>query len=68
MKLQPSVLASLSTGERADLALRAAAEDAIAEHVRSGVPLAVWRGNRVVELDAREILAERAAANRRLLR
>ncbi|HVA62495.1 MAG TPA: hypothetical protein VNF74_02135 [Terriglobales bacterium] len=44
-----------------DLALQAAAEDAIAEHARSSVPLVVWQDGLVVELDARALLPARGS-------
>lgn len=46
-------------------AMKSAAEDAIAEHARTGVPLYYLRGGKIVEVDARRLLANRKAAARR---
>ena len=40
---------------RAEEALRKAVADAIAEHRRNGVPIAIWRNGKVVRIPADQI-------------
>ncbi len=40
---------------RAEEALRKAVADAIAEHRRNGVPIAIWRNGRVVRIPSDQI-------------
>jgi hypothetical protein len=49
-KRTPSLLAY-----KAEEALRKAVADAIAEHRRNGVPIAVWRNGKVVRIPADQI-------------
>lgn len=41
--------------EQVDSAIRRAARNALAEHKRSGNPIAVWKDGKVVEVPAEEI-------------
>ena len=52
----------LSLRERAELALRLAGLDVIAEHKRSGQPLVIWRDGKVLHVTAEEIEGELAKA------
>jgi hypothetical protein len=49
-KSSPTLLAY-----RAEEALRKAVAEAIAEHRRNGVPIAIWRGGKVVRIPADQI-------------
>jgi hypothetical protein len=49
-KKMPSLLAY-----RAEEALREAVAEAIAEHRRNGVPIAIWRNGKVVRIPADQI-------------
>jgi hypothetical protein len=40
---------------RAEEALRKAVAEAIAEHRRNGVPIAIWRNGKVVRIPAKQI-------------
>jgi beta-galactosidase GanA len=40
---------------RAEEALRKAVAEAIAEHRRNGIPIAIWRNGKVVRIPAEEI-------------
>ncbi len=50
-KRKPSLLAY-----KAEEALREAVAEAIAEHRRNGVPIAVWRNGKVVRIPADQIV------------
>lgn len=51
---QPDVT-KLPLRERALRALREGVKDAIAEHIRTGVPMYVWRDDRIVEISPEEL-------------
>ena len=46
---------TLSLAYRAEEALRKAVAEAIAEHRRNGVPIAIWRNGKVVRIPADQI-------------
>jgi len=46
---------ALPQAYRAEEALRKAVADAIAEHRRNGVPIAIWRNGKVVRIPADQI-------------
>jgi len=46
---------SLLLAYRAEEALRKAVAEAIAEHRRNGVPIAIWRDGKVVRIPANQI-------------
>jgi hypothetical protein len=46
---------SMPLAYRAEEALRKAVADAIAEHRRNGVPIAIWRNGKVVRIPADQI-------------
>jgi hypothetical protein len=50
----PNVL-ELPLLERATMALEAAIENVIEEHIREGLPLYIWRDGRVVAVPAEEL-------------
>ena len=50
VKRPPSLLAY-----RAEEALRKAVAEAIAEHRRKGIPIAIWRNGKVVRIPANQI-------------
>ncbi len=43
--------------ERAELAMKAAMERVIAEHIREGLPLYIWRDEKVVAVPPEELRA-----------
>jgi hypothetical protein len=43
--------------ERAEMALKAAVQEVINDHVREGLPFYIWRDGRVVELSMQELRA-----------
>jgi hypothetical protein len=52
----PKHILELPIEERALLALRAAVNKAIEEHAREGLPMYVWRDEKVVAVPAEELL------------
>ncbi|HEX9221732.1 MAG TPA: hypothetical protein VF860_00240 [Candidatus Acidoferrales bacterium] len=58
-KPPPNVL-ELPLEERAEMALKAAVEKVIIEHARLGLPIFVWRDNRIVEIPPEELRAQAA--------
>ena len=48
MKRIPESVLRLPLGVRAEMAMREAVHRVIAEHRRAGLPLALWRGGKVV--------------------
>jgi hypothetical protein len=50
----------LPLAERAEMALRAAVEKVIEEHVRDGRPVYVWRDGKVLEVSAQELREQSA--------
>jgi hypothetical protein len=53
----PANVLALPWEVRAEMALKAAVEKAIAEHARDGFPIYVWRDGKVVEISAEELRA-----------
>jgi len=48
---------------KAEKALKEAVHKVIEDHKRTGHPLFVWRGGRVVKLDPRKLLRQRSRAS-----
>lgn len=48
---------------RAEEALKKAVAEAIAEHRRNGVPIAIWRDGKVVRIPSDEIMVRDVQAN-----
>ncbi|MGH8247226.1 MAG: hypothetical protein ACREUU_12450 [Gammaproteobacteria bacterium] len=68
MNRLPKNVLELPFEQRALLALKAAVKEAIAERVREGLPVYVWRDGKVVALSAKDLRARsprRASARRR---
>ena len=51
----PTNILDLPLEERALMALEAAVEKVIEEHVREGLPLCIWRDGKVVAVPAEEL-------------
>lgn len=51
----PANVLELPLLERAALAMKAAVEDVIEEHIREGLPMYIWRDGRVVAVPAEEL-------------
>lgn len=45
--------------QRAEMALKAAVEKVMEDHIRSGRPIHIWRDGKVVEVSAQELRAQR---------
>jgi hypothetical protein len=56
IKPPPNVL-DLPMQRRALMALEAAVEEVIEEHIREGLPLYIWRDGKVVAVSAEELRA-----------
>jgi hypothetical protein len=61
MREPPPNVLELPLHVRAEMALRAAVENAMEEHARAGHPMFVWENDKVVELAPREIKRRLAA-------
>ncbi len=59
MTKPPANVLDLPLEERAEMALKAAVEKVIAEHARQGLPIYIWENERVVEIPAAELRANR---------
>lgn len=55
MNALPQNVLELPLEERALLALKAAVRNVIDEHARTGLPLHVWSGGKVVEMSAKHL-------------
>lgn len=55
----PTNVLKLPLLDRAEMALKAAVEKVIEEHVREGLPLYVWRDGKVVAIPAKELIKRR---------
>jgi hypothetical protein len=51
----PANILELPLAQRAEMALKAAVEKVVEEHVRDGRPLCIWRDGKVVEVSAQEL-------------
>jgi hypothetical protein len=51
----PANILELPLAQRAEMALKAAVEKVVEEHMRNGRPLYVWRHDKVVEVSAQEL-------------
>jgi len=61
-KLPPNIL-DLPLEIRAEMALKAAVEKVVEDHIRSGRPIHIWRDGKVVEVSADELRAQRPPSN-----
>lgn len=55
MRKPPANLGELSISVRAELALKAAVEKVIEDHVRGDLPIYVWRDGQVIEIPPQEL-------------
>jgi len=53
----PAHVLELPLEERAEIAIKAAVQKVIDEHVRAGQPICVWQDGQVVEMSAEELRA-----------
>ena len=51
----PANILELPLAQRAEMALKAAVEKVVEEHVRDGRPLHIWRDGKVIEVSAQEL-------------
>jgi hypothetical protein len=51
----PANILELPLAQRAEMALKAAVEKVVEQHVRDGRPLYLWRDGKVVEVSAQEL-------------
>ena len=51
----PANILELPLAQRAEMALKAAVEKVVEEHVRDGRPLYIWRDGKVVKVSAQEL-------------
>jgi len=51
----PADILELPLAQRAEMALKAAVEKVVEEHVRDGRPLYIWRDGKVVEVSLQEL-------------
>ena len=64
--LPPEIL-NLPLEVRAEMAMKAAVEEVVDEHIRDGRPLHVWRDGKVVAIPAEELRKEKEEELRREL-
>lgn len=57
MNSLPASVLELPLEQRAEMALKAAVEKAIAERAREGLPVYIWSAGKVVELSAADLRA-----------
>jgi hypothetical protein len=57
MRKPPPNVLELPLIERAEMALRAAAEKVWEEHAREGLPIIIWRDGKIVEVPPEEVRA-----------
>ncbi len=60
MTKPPANVLELPLEQRAEMAFKAAVEEVIVEHARQGLPIYIWREDKVVELSPEELRAESA--------
>ena len=60
MTKPPANVLDLPSEQRAEMALKAAVEKLIVEHARQGLPIYVWRNDKVVKMSQEELVAESA--------
>ena len=51
----PANILELPLAQRAEMALKAAVERVVEEHMRDGRPLYLWRDGKVIEVSAEEL-------------
>jgi hypothetical protein len=64
MKKQITNILELPLEERAEIALRVAVKNVIAERARAGLPIYVWRDGKVLEISPEE-LRQRSASTQK---
>ncbi|MGH7856443.1 MAG: hypothetical protein ACREQY_03865 [Candidatus Binatia bacterium] len=67
-KRRPSIDEIMEDGILVDDALRRAAREALLRHKRAGVPIAVWRNGKVVEIPAAQIKVPAEPSSRSIRR
>ena len=60
----PANILELPLAQRAEMALKAAVEKVVEEHVRDGRPLYIWRDGKVAEVSAQELREQPHGRNR----
>lgn len=60
MTTPPANVLELPLEERAEMALKAAVEKVIVEHARRGLPIYIWRDDKIVAVSPEELRAESA--------
>ncbi|MGD0226241.1 MAG: hypothetical protein ABSF71_28240 [Terriglobia bacterium] len=60
MTKPPATVLQLPLEVRAEMAFKAAVENAIIEHARQGVPMVIWRDGKIVERSPEELKVEAA--------
>ena len=58
MTKPPANVLDLPLEKRAEMALKAAVEKAIVEHARQGLPMYIWRDDKIVAITPEELRAE----------
>ncbi len=60
MTQPPSNVLELPLIQRAEMALKAAVEGVVEEHIRAGLPIYVWRDGQVTEITPEQLKARHA--------
>lgn len=60
MTTPPANVLELPLEERAEMALKAAVEKVIVEHARRGLPIYIWRDDKIVAVPPEELRAQSA--------
>ena len=60
MTKTPANVLDLPIEQRAEMALKAAVEEVIIEHARTGAPLYIWRDGKVIVMPGEEVRAQAA--------
>ena len=58
MTKPPANVLELPMEQRAEMALKAAVEEVVIEHARTGAPFYIWRGGKVIAMPKDELEAE----------
>ena len=60
MTKPPANVLELPMEQRAEMALKAAVEELVVEHARTGAPFYIWRDGKVIAMPKEELEAEAA--------
>jgi len=60
MSKPPANVLELPMEQRAEMALKAAVEEIVIEHARTGAPFYIWRDGKVIAMPKEELAAEAA--------